>query len=156
MGAYPVESVAMLARIAAVVEPTRRHVSVKEMYAGVDLSSRVRPEHLIAVSVEASLEYLRPAAVFVESITGGTARKLASLHLPVRVVAVSSNRKVCQDLLFSYGVTPVHEPVAPAPWSEYVQVWLRSHGLPGKFAISTQRFPSEDPAGNHRMEIINL
>ncbi len=156
LGAHPVESVGMLARIAAVVEPTRRSVSVKEMYAGVDLGGRVRPEHLIAVSIEASLEFLKPAAVFVHSLTGGTARRLAALHLPVPVVAVSPNRKACQDLLFSYGVRPVFEAVAPASWAEYVKTWLGAHGLPGEFAISTQRFPSDDPGGNHRMEIIKL
>ncbi len=156
LGAYPVESVAMLARIAAAVEPTRRSVPVREMYAGVDLHGRVRPEHLIAVSIEASLEFLRPAAVFVHSLTGSTARRLAALHLPVPVVAVSPNQKTCQDLLFSYGVTPVYEPVAPTSWTEYVKTWLSARRLPGEFAILTQRFPSDDPAGNHRMEIINL
>src|SRR5215467_6412971 len=50
MGAYPVESVSMLARIAAMVEPARHRVTVQEMYAGVNLTGRVRPEHLIAVS----------------------------------------------------------------------------------------------------------
>jgi hypothetical protein len=35
-------------------------------------------------------------------------------------------------------------------------MWLHRQELPGKFAIMTQRVPSDDPAGNHRMEIINL
>jgi pyruvate kinase len=156
MGAYPVESIAMLARIAATVEPIRRHVSVREMFSSMDLSNRVRPEHLIAVSVEASLEFLKPAAVFVHSVTGGTARRLAALHLPVPVVAVCPNRKIYQDLLFSYGVTPVHEPVAPASWTEYVKMWLHGQDVSGPFAIMTQRSPAEDPGGNHQMEIINL
>jgi pyruvate kinase len=104
MGAYPVESVAMLARIAAAVEPTRRHVSVQEMYAGIDLTGRVRPQHLVAVSIEASLGYLRPAALFVPSASGATARRLAALHLPVQMIAISSRAKTCQDLWFSYAV----------------------------------------------------
>jgi pyruvate kinase len=156
MGAYPVESVSMLAKIAAAVEPIRPQVSAKEMFSGIDLSNRVRPEHLVAVSVESSLEFLQPAAVFVQSVTGGTARRLAALHIPVSVIAVSRNKKVCQDLLFSYSVIPVYEPVAPASWTEYVKIWLRGHDMPGQFAIATQRFPSDDPGGNHRMEIINL
>lgn len=156
MGAYPVESVAMLARIAAVVEPTRRRVSVREMYEGTDMTGRVRPEHLVAVSIESSLEFLQPAAVFVHSLTGGTARRLAAFHLPVRVVAVSSNKKTCQSLLFSYGVIPVYEPSVPASWATYVKAWLKDHGLAGNFAIATRRSPSEDPAGHHQMEIINL
>jgi len=156
MGAFPVEAVAMLAKIAAAVEPTRRHVSVKEMYAGVDLAGHIRPEHLIAVSVEASLEYLQPAAVFVPSASGATARRLAALRLPVPVIAISSRAKTCQDLWFSYGVTPFPEPAAPPSWNAYVKDWARQYKLPGAFAILTQRCPPDDPAGDHRMEIINL
>jgi pyruvate kinase len=154
MGAYPVEAVAMLAKIATAVEPTRRRVPVSERYADVDLAGHVRPEHLVALSVEASLQYLQPAAVFVPSATGATARRMASLHLPVWVVAASAREKTCQDLQFSYGVSAAHEAVTPSP--EYVREWVRRHRLPGEFAILTQRVPPEDPAGNHRMEIIAL
>jgi pyruvate kinase len=154
MGAYPVEAVAMLARIAAVVEPTRRRVSVKDRYADVDLTGHVRPEHLIAVSVEASLDYLQPAAIFVPSATGATARRMASLHLPVPVVAIGGRDQTCQDLQFSYGVSALHEAVTPS--AEYVKEWVRRHGLRGEFAILIQRFPPEDPAANHRMEIVIL
>ena len=156
MGAFPVESVAMLARIAAAVEPIRRATSVKEMFAGLDLSGRLRPHHLIAVSVEASLELLQPAAVFVQSITGGTARRLAAFHLPAWIVALSSNPKTVQDLLFSSGVMPVHVTEAPESWSALVKDRVRELGLPGEFAILTQRSPADDPAGDHRMEIIDL
>jgi pyruvate kinase len=79
----------MLARIAEVVESTRRHVSVEEMYAGLDFRGSIRPQHLIAVSVEASLEYLSPAAVFVRSRTGATPRRLAAFHLPTSIVTTT-------------------------------------------------------------------
>lgn len=154
MGEYPVEAVAMLARIAVAVEPTRRPVSVKELYAGVDLSTQMRPEHLIAVSIEASLEYLRPAAVFVPATTGGAARRMASLHLPVPVVAICASERTCQGLQFSYGVSAVHQPGTPSP--EFVRDWVRRHGLAGEFAILTRRVPPDDPAGDHHMEIVNL
>jgi len=152
MGAYPVESVEMLAKIAGVVEPTRRPIPVHEMFAGMDLTGRVLPEHLITVSIESSLEFLKPAAVFVQSLTGRTARRLAALHLPVRVVAVSQDPRVCQNLLFSYGVIPVFEQAVPESWTAYVKDWVNRHQLPGEFAISTQRYAG----GNHRMEVINL
>ncbi len=156
MGAYPVEAVAMLARIAATVEPTRRRVSVKELYAGKDLIGRIRPARLIALSIDASQEFLRPAAVFVPSATGLTARWLAALHLRVQVIAISAQARTCQNLLFSYGVTPVHEAVMPPSWNGYVRDWVRQNELPGEFAILTHRFPADDPAGDHRMEIIQL
>jgi pyruvate kinase len=154
MGAFPVEAVAMLARIAAAVEPTRRRVPVRERYEDVDLSGRVRPEHLVAVSVEASLEYLRPAAIFVPSSRGVAARRMASLHLPVPIVAACRRAKTCQDLQFSYGVYPVQETGEVTP--EFIRSWVRTHGLAGDFAIKTDRFPPDAPEGNHRMEIISL
>src|SRR4030095_15668472 len=132
MGSYPVESVAMLARIAEVVESTRRHVSVEEMYAGLDFRGSIRPQHLIAVRVEASPEYVSPAAVFVRSHTGATARRLAAFHLPAWIVAVGDQETTCQDLLFSYGVHPVHEAKPPASWRSYVRQWLQRHQIPGE------------------------
>jgi pyruvate kinase len=156
MGAFPVESVAMLARISAAVEQVRRRVTVKDMYAGVDLTGKILPMHLILVSVEASLEYLKPAAVF--TLTGGglSARRLAAFRFPVWTVAVTTSLKTARDLLFSGGVMPVHEPKAPSSWNGYVKDWLRRHQIPGGFAILTQRPTAHEAESNHRMEIINL
>jgi pyruvate kinase len=156
MGAFPVESVAMLARIAATVEPTRRTVGVREMFAGVDLAGKILPLHLISVSVEASLEYLKPAAVFASTGGGASPRRLASFHLPVWTIAVTPHAKTAQDLLFSSGVMPVHEPKAPESWNGFIKDFVRKQDLPGEFAILTQRLTPADPRSNHRMEIINL
>jgi pyruvate kinase len=156
MGDFPVESVQMLARIAATVEATRRQVTVKDMFAGTDLTGKVLPLHLISVGVEASLEYLKPAAVFARTESGISARRLAAFRFPVWTVAISPSAKTAQDLLFSSGVLPVHEPEPPASWNAYVKDWVQRHNLPGNFAILTQRPTARDPESNHRMEIINL
>jgi pyruvate kinase len=156
MGDFPVESVQMLARIAATVEATRRRLSVKDMFAGTDLSGKVLPLHLISVGVEASLEYLKPAAVFARTESGISARRLAAFRFPVWTVAICPSAKNAQDLLFSSGVLPVHEPEPPASWNAYVKDWVQRHNLPGNFAILTQRPSAKDPESNHRMEIINL
>jgi pyruvate kinase len=157
MGAYPVEAVAMLARIAATVEPTRRRVSVHDMFAGIDLTGKVLPLHLISVSVEASLEYLKPAAIFVRTDDDGrAARRLASFRLPVWIAAVNSDAATCQNLLFSYGVAPVHEPELPRSLNDFARDWVGRNNLPGEFAVLTQQPAANDPDSNHRMEIIDL
>jgi len=156
MGRFPVESVAMLARIAATVEATRRRVTVKDMYAGIDLAGKVLPMHLISVSVEASFEYLKPAAVFARTDSGNSARRLAAFRLPVWTVAITPSAKTAQDMLFSSGIVPVHQPETPASWNTYVKDWVRRHELSGEFAILTQRPSANDPESNHRMEIIHL
>ena len=71
-------------------------------------------------------------------------------------MAISRNAKTAQDLLFSSGVIPVHQPEPPASWNSFVKEWVKRHELPGGFAILTQRPPANDLESNHRMEIIDL
>ncbi|HXY62065.1 MAG TPA: pyruvate kinase, partial [Nitrospirota bacterium] len=156
MGKYPVEAVSMLAKIAAAVEPYLPVTRVAEMFRGVDLIGRVRPAHLIAVSIEASLEYLLPAAVFVPTHSGATARRIGSFLLPVWIIAVSSQEATCQALQFSRGVHPVHEPDHPDDWNTYAKERLKEYGLQGNFAILTEGPSLKHPGANHRMEIIEL
>lgn len=153
LGAFPVESVAMLARIATEIEPTRKQFSVGEMYAGADLRGRLLPAHLVLVSIEASVQYLKPAAVFARTRDGNSARRLAAFRLPVWTVAVSDDGRTAQQLLFSCGVHPVHLPAPPASWNAWVREWLGAHELPGDFAVLTQRTEDE---GNHRVDFIDL
>ena len=156
MGHYPVEAVTMLGRIATEVESIRRSTPVKELYANVDLRGKIRPQHLIAASVETSLEYLSPAAVFVNSRTGSTARRLASFHLPSWIVAVGDQETTCQALLFSNGVYPVYEPNPPASWRSYVREWLKHHEISGEFALVTHGPSPQEEKASHRMDVIEL
>ena len=156
MGAFPIESVAMLSRIAETVEATRRHVAVKDMFAGIDLTGKIRPMHLVLVSIEASLDYLKPAAVFTHTNDGSSARRLAAFHLPVWTVALCSDSKTEQNLLFSSGVVPVRAPTGATSWTTYVQQYTRQHQLPGDFAILISGPGAGDLDSNHRMEIVDL
>jgi pyruvate kinase len=155
-GAFPVEAVAMLARISAAVEPAHHRTTVEQMYADSDLTGKIRPMHLILIGIEASLEYLRPAAVFTHTEGGTSARRLAAFHLPVWVVAITANPKTARDLLFSSGVMPVFESNPPASWNACVKDWARRYNLGGDFAIFTERPSVGAPETNHRMEIVNL
>jgi pyruvate kinase len=156
MGEYPVESVTMLAKIAAAVEPERHQIPVKEMFRSIDLTTRIKPEQLIAGSVEASLELSTPAAVFVPTRTGATARSIGRFRLPVWIIAVSSQEATCRNLQFSYGVYPVHEKDHPDQWKPYVKEWLQHHNIPGDFVVLTEGPSTKHPDANHRMEIIDL
>ena len=156
MGKYPVDAVEMLAKIAAEVEPQRRPVSVRDLYQGIDIRSRLKTAHLIAIAVEASLEYASPAAVFAPTHSGATARSLALFRMPVWIAAVSSFERTCQNLVFSSGIYPVHEAEHPEDWDTYVRRWVGSHELRGDIAILTEGPSSKHPEANNRMEIIDL
>ena len=156
MGHYPVESVAMLAKIAATIEPHRHRVTVKEMFQGVDLRGKLSTAHLIAIGVEASLEYASPAAVFVPTKSGATARSLARFRPPVWIVAVSSQEATCQALQFSYGVHPVHEGEYPENWTAYARKWVEDHAVEGHLVILTEGPSPKHPEANHKMELVEL
>jgi pyruvate kinase len=156
MGNYPVEAVDMLARIAAAAEPYRHTLTVKEMFPGLDLKGKLGPAHLIALSVEASLEYALPAAVFVPTRSGATARSIARFHPPAWIVAVSSLEATCQGLQFSFGVFPVCEPDHPEDWKGYTRDWLGRHGVEGDLVLLTEGPSSKHPETNHRLEIIDF
>jgi pyruvate kinase len=156
MGDYPVESATMLAKIAAAVEPERHQIPVNEMFRGIDLTGKIKPEHLIAVSVEASLEHVTPAAVFVPTRTGATARSIGRFKLPIWIIAVSSQETTCQNLQFSYGICPVHDKDHPDQWKPYVKEWLQRQGIPGDIVVLTEGPSTKHPDANHRIEIIDI
>ncbi|HEX5052831.1 MAG TPA: pyruvate kinase [Planctomycetota bacterium] len=155
MGRHPVAAVSMLAKIAAAIEPSRPPVTVKALFEGVDLRGRLLPTHLVAVAVEASMAYASPAAIFVPTLSGATARRLSSFRFPAWIAAVSSDARTCQGLAFSYGVCPVLA-AHPDDWNAFVRAWLERHRLAGDMVILTEGPSTRHPDANNRMEIIDL
>lgn len=156
MGSYPVESVTMLVKIAAAVEPECHQISVREMFHGIDIKDKVPPARLIDLSVESVLEYASPAAVFVPTRSGTTARSIGRFRVPVWVIAVSSQEATCQNLQFSYGVYPVCEKEHPENWKTYIKEWLKNNDITGDIVVMTEGPSSKHPDANYRMEIIDL
>jgi len=156
MGSYPVESVAMLAKIATAIEPNRPLLKVRELFEGDKAKESIQPSHLIALSVETSLEYIKPAAVFVPTRSGATARRIAQFRLPVWIVALSSQETTCQRLQFSSGVWPINLLEHPDDWNVYIKQWISDRGIEGDIVILTEGPSSKHPDANHRMDIIDL
>ena len=156
MGKYPVESTAMLAKIAAAIEPYRPAAYVRETLRGIGQEGRISLTDLIALSVETTLERIAPAALFVPTHSGATARSIARFRPPVWITAVSSQESTCQRLQFSYGVHPVCEPDHPDDWNTYVRKWMQDHGVEGNLVVLTEGPSTKHPQANNRMEIIDL
>ena len=155
MGQYPVESVSMLARIAAAIEPYRTSMSVRDTLRSEE-EDDVRMEDLIALSVETTLNRITPPTVIVPTHSGATARRITRYRLPVWITAVSSQPKTCQDLMFSYGVFPVCEKEHPDNWRTWTKNWLATLGLEGDLVVLTEGPSTRRPDRNNRMEIIDL
>lgn len=156
MGKYPVETVAMLAKIAAAIEPHRPSRNLREKLESFEHPKNSSLKDLIALSVETIIERSTPAAVFVPTHGGATARSITRFRLPVWVVAVSSREATCQHLQFSYGVLPVYDPLHPDEWRTYVRSWLQDQGIDGTTVILTEGPSSKHPEINDRVELIDL
>jgi pyruvate kinase len=156
MGRYPVESVTMLAKIAAAIEPHRPGPRFRQSPEQPVRTDKASLAELIASSVEAALERVTPAVVIVPTRSGATARSLSRARLPVWILGVSSHDATCQRLQFTYGVYPEHEPNHPEDWRAYARKWLRENGVQGDLVILTEGPSSKHPEANNRMELIDL
>jgi pyruvate kinase len=156
MGDYPLEAVTMLARIAAAVEPHRTIYGSRQVLQKNRKNDPIKIQDLIASSVETTLDRITPATVIVPTHSGATARSITRFKLPVWITAVSSQKKTIQDLMFSYGVCPVHEPDHPEDWRSWTKNWLQSHDIKKDLVVLTEGPSTRHPERNNRMEIIDL
>jgi pyruvate kinase len=156
MGKYPVDATAMLAKIAATIEPYRTVNPIKGKLISRRQDDDVYLEDLIALSVETTLERITPPTVIVPTRSGATARSITRFRLPVWITAFSRYEKTCQNLMFSYGVFPVCEPEHPDDWRVWARKWLQTIGEVGNLVVLTEGPSKKHPHRNNRMEILDL
>jgi pyruvate kinase len=156
MGTFPVESVEMLAKIAAAVEPHRSQYHLQESLKKGDRDGEMNITDLIALNVATTVVNISPAAVIVPTRGGTTARSISRFRLPVWITAVSSQETTCQRLQFSYGVYPLLLSDHPDNWKPFAQKLLKSHGIEGNLVVLTEGPSSKHPETNNRIEIIDL
>jgi len=156
MGEYPVDATAMLAKIAAAIEPHRTVNPIKGKLISRRENDDIQLEDLIALSVETTLQRITPPTVIVPTRSGATARSITRFRLPVWITAFSRFEKTCQDLMFSFGVLPVCEPEHPDDWKQWVRNWLQTVGEVGNLVVLTEGPSKKHPNRNNRMEILDL
>ena len=156
VGRYPVESVRMLARIAAETEPHRRGYRLKEFLESYGRDDDVSQMDLIALAVHSTRERISPAAVLVPTRSGAMARNISRFKLPVWIAAVSSLEETCQALQLSYGVHAIRESDNPSDWKAYARQLVETLQLEGDLVLLTEGPSPERPHASHRMEILDL
>ena len=156
IGRFPVEAVAMLARIARAVEPEWDRVGGRKIECQRPPGQSADLRDVIARVVVEAFACTEAAAVLVPTLSGATARSVARFRLPAWVIAVSPHEATCQRLLLSYGVWPEYEPQRPMDWNAYARTRARRYGLQGGRVLLTEGPSPENPRANHRMEIIEL
>jgi pyruvate kinase len=155
-GTYPVEAVGVMTRIAQITEEHLDARPVREALTAAETEGDISVEDLISMSVHATVKRLTPTAVITPTETGTTPRHITRFRLPVWIAGVSANEPTCQNLQFSYGVYPVHEPEYPENWEDYARKRLGQLGLTEGLVILTQGPSAGHRGGTNRMEIIDL
>jgi pyruvate kinase len=156
MGRYPLEAVRMLTQIAIATEPHRTRQSYRKTPEH-PIFTEIREVDYIASSVNSILSQTGTvAAILAPSDSGLTARRLSRYHLPSWILAVSSNKQTCRELLLSYGVLPIYELNHPVDWTDYARDYAIKYRLAGSCIIQTEGPSPESPHRNHKMEIIDL
>jgi pyruvate kinase len=156
MGRYPVEAAQMLVQIAVATEPHRTTHSYTKK-PDQPIFTEIREVDYIASSVNSLVSQTDSvAAILAPTDSGLTARRLARHRLPTWILAVSSNKKTCRELLFSCGVFPIYEINHPHDWTDFARDYVLKYGLKGGCIIQTEGPSPENPHRNHKMEIIDV
>ncbi|MBN2809472.1 MAG: pyruvate kinase [Deltaproteobacteria bacterium] len=156
VGQYPLEAVAMLAKIAAATEPYRSPGHYYRMLNYLKAAESKKLVDLITSSVEKISNEIAPGAVLVPSLSGATARSMSRFRLPFWIFAISSREQTCQELIFSYGVYPLFYDEHPDDWSAYARTLVKEYAIEGDYVIMTEGPSPIRPQANHSMEIIDL
>lgn len=136
LGAYPVEAVDMLARIAKVTEAHRLKFLLR-VVVPQEVSQEISVEETIVLDVVSTVERLRPRLIFAPTQTGATARRVSRYKLWPWIVAFSPNEATCQQLVFSYGVFPVKVEEDGYDWKEIALRWCGQQGITKGLAVMT-------------------
>ncbi|MCS7217455.1 MAG: pyruvate kinase [Thermus sp.] len=108
-GAYPVEAVAMMARIARVVESSPEFLQKLNVLRPAPTPTT---QDAIAQAADDVVEAVGARAIVVFTATGGSARRIARTRPQVPILALTPNPEVQRQLALVWGVLPQ---LAPDP-----------------------------------------
>ncbi|WP_330165584.1 pyruvate kinase [Teretinema zuelzerae] len=110
-GAWPVEAVQMLAKIARTVEASDEYRNKMRVFHRLD-RSRGGIGEIMAYSAYQTATEIQAAALLTPTMTGNTARLLASFRPEQPVIAATPDETIRRQLLLNWGVVPLLVTVA--------------------------------------------
>jgi pyruvate kinase len=106
IGAYPVETVQMMTRIAQQAEAHLESLDYMELLRFEEHVKQASRDDLFSLNIKLISETMQPRMILVPSLTGATARRVARFRMPQWIIAGSHLETTCQRLQFSWGVHP--------------------------------------------------
>jgi pyruvate kinase len=162
IGRYPAQTVTMMARIATSFEQQRGKIkwssAVQEQLKNDLRNKQISIPDSISLNVaEASLALHAPF-ILTPTYGGTTARRISRLKPDSWILACNKDKKICNFLLFSYGVYPLITNTGREFWYRDILNLLKKSGLAGhgERIILTEGKYAGEFGGTDSMAIITL
>jgi len=165
VGAYPLEAVLAMDRIAREVESQRREGEHQQAWEASMLQLQrphvtARPEDAIALAVCAAAELLKVPLIVCLTSSGFTARTVASYRPSVPILAVTPEPETFRQLSLVWGVIPAlidHYPDYDKTFP-VAQTIIRKMGLaaPGERVVVTAGVPFDVAGTTNLLKIENV
>jgi len=162
VGSFPAETVATMARIAEETETAHQgRFGVGDLLERRSDTGDAPQDDSISVSIFQLASKLEPTLIFVPSLSGSTARRVARFRLSQWIVAPSRDESVCQQLLFSYGVLPVYVEAeailaSPEERQSYTTGWLEQYSVKGDLVLLIEGSGTLQAQDTRRIDIIEI
>lgn len=157
VGAYPVESVAMLERIALATEPAVDH-------KGMLKESGAHPLPLTEASISRAAcslaDEVGAAAIVAATTSGSTARMVARFRPPQPVIGLTTNPAALRQMALTWGVFPALTTRYNTPEEMFVSAaaWARENGVArsGDRLVVTAGVPLGVPGTTNLVKVVQL
>jgi len=152
MGAFPIDAVSMLAKIAVSAENHREHTQPPRIRRSfVPENPGIGKKALL---IEHAIELSACDVVVTPTRSGSTARAVARWRTPVWVLALGPIPAAMQGLAFSAGVFPIDLSEDPDDWTPYLKNLVQVLGIPCERILLITGPSVRRPNANQRLELI--
>jgi pyruvate kinase len=161
-GSYPVESVAMMSRIAVEVENERRTLGcgdvledrIRESYG----REEVAVEDVVSLNVIDAVRALRPRYILTPTHTGRTPRRISRFRPDRWILAFTRDPAVQHFLTFTYGCCPFLVTTERTDWHDMIFDAVRVLGMaePGDLVILTEGVAPGPVGSTNSLRIVRI
>jgi pyruvate kinase len=106
IGRYPVDTVAMMTKIAVQAEAHMARVDYTQLLGLQERLAELSQDDRFSLNIKLIAETMEPSLIIAPSYSGGTARRVARFRMKPWVIAPSHLEATCQRLIFTWGVLP--------------------------------------------------
>ena len=162
IGKYPVETVSVMARIAAVTETRRRTIRSSAFIRNLlheDLrKGQIAVPDMISLNVSETASALHAKFIITPTETGTTARRIARFKPEGWVIASNPQKSISEFLFFSYGVYPIVMETAHTGLRDSILGKLKEERLvqEGEYVIMTEGRFSKGEGSTDSLSIITV